>query len=231
LIVLLLQLQLPPLTTGMLFCDKNLLLTFSIMTYLLGYAPSFGGRSLKHGAQRAISSFSSPILRRNHRSIQRFRAPASNDGLYYNRETWKKTADNSSRSFSSDSTKPIVKHARILSLADPRDPANDPLHQGDLGECATLLQVGTCWDDFDIPRLQQDATSPNVLFVSHPQAREPLAQLLQALPSVEWIHTRSAGIDFITSPTLERWNGIVTNAKGQFSSTLAEYTLMACAYL
>jgi phosphoglycerate dehydrogenase-like enzyme len=57
-----------------------------------------------------------------------------------------------------------------------------------------------------------------------------LAELLEALPSIEWVHTRSAGIDFVTSDTLANFKGPVTNAKGQFSSTLAEYTLMACAY-
>jgi phosphoglycerate dehydrogenase-like enzyme len=57
-----------------------------------------------------------------------------------------------------------------------------------------------------------------------------LAELLEALPSIEWIHTRSAGIDSVTSDSLANFKGTVTNAKGQFSSTLAEYTLMACAY-
>lgn len=63
------------------------------------------------------------------------------------------------------------------------------------------------------------------------KSRRPLAGLLQALPSVEWIHTRSAGIDFVTSDELAAASNVhVTNAKGQFSSTLAEYTMMACSY-
>lgn len=53
---------------------------------------------------------------------------------------------------------------------------------------------------------------------------------MTALPSIEWVHARSAGIDFITSPTLSKTRATVTNAKGTFSSTLAEYTLMACSY-
>ena len=98
-----------------------------------------------------------------------------------------------------------------------------------LPEGAELLQIGTTLSDFDLPMLEQAGV--NTVFVSHPLAREPLAQLLDALPSIEWIHTRSAGIDFCHSDALAAWEGgIMTNAKGQFSSTLAEYTMAACSY-
>jgi phosphoglycerate dehydrogenase-like enzyme len=68
------------------------------------------------------------------------------------------------------------------------------------------------------------------VFVSHPKARGPLARLLEECPKVEWVHTRSAGIDKVTSPALSEFPGVVTNAKGQFSSTLAEYTMLAIGY-
>jgi phosphoglycerate dehydrogenase-like enzyme len=62
-------------------------------------------------------------------------------------------------------------------------------------------------------------------------ARQPLAELLQTFPSMEWILSTSEGIDFVTSDTLVNADGVtVTNAKGMFKSTLAEYTMMACAY-
>ena len=58
--------------------------------------------------------------------------------------------------------------------------------------------------------------------------------LLKELPSIQWVHTRSAGIDFVYSEALAKLtssnNIVVTNAKGQFSSTLAEYTMLACSY-
>lgn len=60
--------------------------------------------------------------------------------------------------------------------------------------------------------------------------------VLAAFPTIEWIHVRSAGIDFIESSefvNMTRSSGSaiqVTNAKGQFSSSLAEYALMACSY-
>ena len=72
-----------------------------------------------------------------------------------------------------------------------------------------------------------------MIFVSHPNAREPLERLLgkDVLgDQVEWVHARSAGIDFLTSQGLADSTAICTNAKGQFSSTLAEYTMMACSY-
>jgi phosphoglycerate dehydrogenase-like enzyme len=63
------------------------------------------------------------------------------------------------------------------------------------------------------------------------KARKPLVDILEALPSIEWVHTRSAGIDSVASDGLAKAENIyMTNAKGQFSSTLAEYTMMACAY-
>jgi hypothetical protein len=143
---------------------------------------------------------------------------------------------------------PIVRTAKIISLSNVSDPANAPLHDaGNLPEGAELLQVGAVVADFDIPALQQAGV--NTIFVSHPAAREPLAQLLQLLPprTIQWIHTRSAGIDFITSTPLlqaiaatadsaktEHGGGgniiVMTNAKGQFSSTLAEYAMAACSF-
>jgi hypothetical protein len=66
-----------------------------------------------------------------------------------------------------------------------------------------------------------------------------------SVSSPQWIHSRLAGMDFCISPTLIQWNqqsasngsssaatggGIVTNAKGQFSSTLAEYAMGAMTF-
>jgi len=129
-----------------------------------------------------------------------------------------------------DQNKSLVKNAKILSLSNEKDPSNDPLHKGDLPEGSSLLAIGSKMEEFDIPALQEE--KPNVLFVSHPLSREPLGKLLQALPTIEWVHTRSAGLDFVASDALTEANQsvLITNAKGSFSSTLAEYTMMACAY-
>ncbi|GAX20232.1 gluconate 2-dehydrogenase [Fistulifera solaris] len=130
----------------------------------------------------------------------------------------------------------LQREARILALGS--DEADAALHQGPLPLGASLLGVGNT-----VEELQQnvDKTSPNVLFVSPncPHAANVLPQVLQAFPSIEWVHCRSAGIDFIESEELvqlytQRLQSSkplqITNAKGQFSSSLAEYALMACAY-
>lgn len=150
------------------------------------------------------------------------RAMATSSAQYWNREDTKPSTFEC----------PIVQHAKILSLSNPDDPNNAPLHKGTLPKGAELLAIGTSLDQFDVEMLK--AAEPNVLFVSHPKAREPLAALLNTFPSLKWVHTRSAGIDFCTSDTLSEFSKSgkihVTNAKGCFSSTLAEYSMMACSY-
>lgn len=146
-----------------------------------------------------------------------YTSDVSVNGNYWNRET----------SREGDFSGKVVHEARIISLSDPDDLNNASLTQ-DLPESARLLAVGSSIVDFDLKALKKE--EPNVIFVSHPASREPLVQLLQALPSIEWVHTRSAGIDFIASDGLAAADVLVTNAKGMYSSTLAEYTMMAISY-
>lgn len=127
----------------------------------------------------------------------------------------------------------IMQEAKILSLSDGVDSADKVLHEGSLPLGSKLLGVGSTLADFDGLR----DSNPNVLFVSPscPRAATTLPLVLAAFPSIRWVHCRSAGIDFVESDELAEVteaNDIqVTNAKGQFSSSLAEYSLMACSYL
>ena len=144
---------------------------------------------------------------------------------YWNRET--------SKPQDFDTSMPITEEARILSLSDPDDTANDPVNKALhdptlLPEGAKVLAAGASIEDFDWKELQKQ--KPNVVFVSHPLARNTLATMLQELPSLTWIHARSAGLDFIASDALAQSNVTLSNAKGTFSSTLAEYTLLAVSY-
>ena len=89
----------------------------------------------------------------------------------------------------------------------------------------------------DLSKISQQYVSISLIIVSllaliSKKARKPLVHILEALPSIEWVHTRSAGIDSVASDGLAKAENIyMTNAtKGQFCSTLAEYTMMACAY-
>mmetsp|Transcript_44105 Transcript_44105/g.93889 ORF Transcript_44105/g.93889 Transcript_44105/m.93889 type:complete len:445 (+) Transcript_44105:102-1436(+) len=127
----------------------------------------------------------------------------------------------------------IQKEARILCLASDDDAANssltDPTSKLPFG--SRLLHVGT--EPTDFPQ-SLAGEHPNVLFVSPscPHARLQLPLILHKFPSIEWIHVRSAGIDFLESDELPgiTKRRIMTNAKGQFSSSLAEYVMMACSY-
>lgn len=144
---------------------------------------------------------------------------ASSTPTYWNRET--------SLPQDFDSNALITRPARIVSVSDPSDGANEQL-SSELPEQAQLVAVGSTLNDFDIESLRR--RQANVVFVSScPAAREVVAALVEQVPSIEWVHARSAGIDFVTSQELSAWSvgdHIVTNAKGSFSSTLAEYTML-----
>lgn len=131
----------------------------------------------------------------------------------------------------------IQREANIISLSHPTDPANKVLHQGPLPIGASLLCVGTTLQEIqqDMQTRSTQTQKPNVLFVSPscPHAATVLPLVLDAYPTIEWVHCRSAGIDFVESDnfaTIARSRLQVTNAKGQFSSSLAEYALFACSY-
>lgn len=147
--------------------------------------------------------------------------------LYWNRE------ECNSKELASNIEGPVIKEARIFAIAEPEDVNNAGLYT-ELPEGCHLLQVGTCHADF-----QSWATGlspqPNIIFISNPNARDTLIQLRKTFSTIEWIHTRSAGVDHlltITDGTLSYipTNIQLTNAKGMYSSTLAEYTLMTCSY-
>lgn len=155
--------------------------------------------------------------------------PSLDTYKYWNRETSVKGEASLVLEMSPDS---IQKEARILCLAAEDDDANAPLTESRLPFGSSLLHVGTQPSDFDDSLVD---VNPNVLFVSPscPHARLQVPLMVAKFPSIEWIHVRSAGIDFLESDDLPRIakRGIhLTNAKGQFSSSLAEYVMTACGY-
>jgi len=190
-------------------------------TISLSFSES-SSHSLNHFTRRAFSTFSSSTLTglTGPFSSSVSTLSTANDDNYWNRET-------SSRKRYQD-FKPITQMANIICLSDPNDDANQRLYHGNLPQGAHVIAIGSEISHFDIETLKQ--SNANVIFVSHPKSREPLAKLVQEIPTIQWIHSRSAGIDFITSDELSHCEAIVTNAKGCFSSTLAEYTMMAISY-
>eukprot|EP00529_Nitzschia_sp_RCC80_P019483 CAMPEP_0113511140 /NCGR_PEP_ID=MMETSP0014_2-20120614/38537_1 /TAXON_ID=2857 /ORGANISM="Nitzschia sp." /LENGTH=432 /DNA_ID=CAMNT_0000407191 /DNA_START=126 /DNA_END=1424 /DNA_ORIENTATION=+ /assembly_acc=CAM_ASM_000159 len=153
--------------------------------------------------------------------------PAMRQYKFWNRETTEKERFSYLLEISPES---IQKEALILSLAAPDDDANTSLHSGPLPMGSKVLGVGESLSDFEAHR---DA-KPNVLFVSPscPRAMAQVPLVLAAFPSIEWMHVRSAGIDFVASDELTEFKDrvLVTNAKGSFSSSLAEYVLLSCSY-
>jgi phosphoglycerate dehydrogenase-like enzyme len=163
-------------------------------------------------------------------------SPRDGETMYWNREYGASSSSSSSsrvdgKTHRANDQSPIAE-ARILALSDPNDPNNAPLYAGPLPPGCTLLGVGTSLEDFRriLRDGRDDVGEPNVIFVSHPTPRESLIDLLTAYPTVEWVHTRSAGVDHVVSDELSKTNVVLTNAKGMFSSTLAEYCMMACSY-
>jgi len=147
-------------------------------------------------------------------------------GGYWNRELSGRQAY--------DRSAPVVRKARILCLGDPKDPANELLYSYKQDDPdVQIVAIASTKDEIETANWgssQQQRQYPNVLFVSaFSDARDVLVKVLSedwARESIEWIHARSAGIDFIASPALSGFDGIVTNAKGSFSSTLAEYAML-----
>lgn len=131
---------------------------------------------------------------------------------------------------------PAKKEANVVCVGDPNDAANHDLYKlTERTGGVKVVQVGDSVESFDTESLKKEGA--NVLFVSYtPKAREVVASLLDEIPTIQWIHCRSAGIDFVSGTQLKKWatadeSNIVTNAKGSFSSTLAEYSMLACSYL
>lgn len=171
--------------------------------------------------------------------------PVANQYKYWNPHTSK---DRGQRSYLLDMSPESIKvEAKIISLSTLDDPANAALHNPqNLPIGTTLLSVGTTLEEIQSSMSTKTSSSskvvqPNVVFVSPscPYAAKVLPQVLTAYPSIQWVHCRSAGIDFVesdefvdicTNRSSDSTPLQVTNAKGQFSSSLAEYALGACTY-
>mmetsp|Transcript_6198 Transcript_6198/g.8060 ORF Transcript_6198/g.8060 Transcript_6198/m.8060 type:complete len:432 (-) Transcript_6198:96-1391(-) len=161
-------------------------------------------------------------------SIPAWRDPAMRQYMFWNRED---STDQGKYSYLLEmSPESMIQEARIMSLSEQNDETNKALDEEPLPPGSSLLGIGKSVQDFD------SSLKPNVLFVSPscPHAAVVLPEVLEAFPSIKWVHCRSAGIDFVESDRLievtEAQNIRVTNAKGQFSSSLAEYALFACSY-
>jgi phosphoglycerate dehydrogenase-like enzyme len=60
---------------------------------------------------------------------------------------------------------------------------------------------------------------------------EILSELIAEMPFLTWIHSITAGVDHLMCPEIKDNEEItLTNAKGVYSSSIAEYVMTACSY-
>ena len=109
----------------------------------------------------------------------------------------------------------------VLVIASPTDP-----HLGMLDQlpAETTIAVGESAEAFE--RAALDAT---VLF-NWAVTREPMRELIRMSPKLEWVHTRSAGLDNLLFLELVESNLTLTNGTGVFSQSLGEFVLAAILY-
>jgi phosphoglycerate dehydrogenase-like enzyme len=67
----------------------------------------------------------------------------------------------------------------------------------------------------------------NVLLNTGVYSSKIIADIISEMPLLQWIHTLNAGIDNLLCDAVTRGTFVVTNAKGMYSSSLAEYNMNA----
>jgi len=77
-----------------------------------------------------------------------------------------------------------------------------------------------------------DFPAKNVSFVAMAIGKRVLVEALvsKLCPNLKWLHLFFAGVDSIMCPVLTNSDIQVTNAKGAFSESLAEWTMFGCMY-
>ena len=75
----------------------------------------------------------------------------------------------------------------------------------------------------------ESAPSPDALLICS-MGRKALEPVLALAPKLGWIHSRSAGLDSVTSPALAASSAVMTNGRGVFSRSLAEWVIGALLY-
>jgi phosphoglycerate dehydrogenase-like enzyme len=109
----------------------------------------------------------------------------------------------------------------LLVLADPAEPTMQLLKA--LGPDVRIKIANTA-DGFS-PEIE-DA---RVLF-SWGGSKPEVLKVLATAPKLEWIHTRSAGLDGLLAPELIQSPVLLTNGSGSFSQSLGEFVMTGALY-
>ena len=114
-----------------------------------------------------------------------------------------------------------MQSSTVLVLSNPTEPQLKMLQNL---PSETGIAVGDCVQAFE--RMAADAT---VIF-SWSIAGELLRDVFRMCPQVQWVHSRSAGLDGVLFPELIESPVPVTNGSGVFSPPLGEFALAAILY-
>ena len=110
---------------------------------------------------------------------------------------------------------------KVLVLARPDDPGLPALERLPAGTRAVVAHGAE-------DALPQAADADALLVAT---GRAPLLQTVwRQAPRVRWIHTRPAGIDHLLFPELIASDVVMTNSRGVFSSSLAEFALLGLLF-
>ena len=109
----------------------------------------------------------------------------------------------------------------LLVLADPAEPTMQLLKA--LGP-DVRIKISNTADGFS-PEIE-DA---RVLF-SWGGSKPEVLKVLATAPKLEWIHTRSAGLDGLLAPELIQSPVLLTNGSGSFSQSLGEFVMTGALY-
>jgi len=113
-----------------------------------------------------------------------------------------------------------MKDVTVWVLTKPDDPALPVLAEADPG---VRWVYGATAAEFE------KAPAPDALLVCS-MGRRVLEPVLALAPKLDWLHSRSAGLDSVTSPALAASSAVMTNGRGVFSRSLAEWVVGALLY-
>jgi phosphoglycerate dehydrogenase-like enzyme len=113
-----------------------------------------------------------------------------------------------------------MKDVTVWVLTKPDDPALSVLAEAGPG---VRYVYGASAAEFE------SAPSPDALLICS-MGRKALEPVLALAPKLGWIHSRSAGLDSVTSPALAASSAVMTNGRGVFSRSLAEWVIGALLY-
>eukprot|EP01004_Peranema_trichophorum_P005612 NODE_4465_length_1164_cov_42.505283_g3948_i0.p1 GENE.NODE_4465_length_1164_cov_42.505283_g3948_i0~~NODE_4465_length_1164_cov_42.505283_g3948_i0.p1 ORF type:complete len:344 (-),score=45.75 NODE_4465_length_1164_cov_42.505283_g3948_i0:75-1106(-) len=129
------------------------------------------------------------------------------------------------------STKAIQKVGLIVIPCPNIQPLVDPLIRSQLSPYFSDIAVGQNYSAF------QQLLSDNESFVLccgmfMPGLKELVSEIITESPKAKpvWIHSLLVGVDHLLTPAVKNSNCPVTNAKGCFSRSLAEYVICACLH-